>query len=295
MITRKNGFEAMSLIATSLFTAAMVAPACSVENADQALPPKEPTFVGETANPAEEASAQSPFSPLAILTVADGHTVSFLRNGDGAFAVSEMASLRHEGVAPLMTDSALLRLEPLEAYLALTPADRPVPEALLAASESPRVLAQARLRETVPGPLEAMPAHLLQLRSKEHPTFPAPELCGSNGTALFQDICDANSDLDETFCSPFLHASDSRSSSNKHRHGAVVTVSCGSSVTAEVWRKIALTWYKDDIDLPADEILLVFHVWYDSSYFRKGKAFAFNSVDTSFNTIRTLIAFWGGG
>lgn len=216
--------------------------------------------VGPSAEPLAQADALSddierPLTELATLVVRNGHDIRFLVNPAAKeITVEESGPVDESAELPLLMREELRDLDALQIYLALTPADRPVPRALyeLSAAEDARALAAERsLAELV----QPMPAKLIivhPLVDKDQSSAFMPELCGANGASAFEELCSTGSHP-ESFCEPGKHVWHGRYSNGKYNKSEGLTVSCEASVRTKHRRKVALTWWEETFHQDADQ------------------------------------------
>ncbi len=247
---------------------------------------ERPAIAGADGAEAEPIAAVS--EELAVVEFDEGHSISFSVLEDGSIAMSETASLT-EDLTPLMASPTALQLEPLELYLAATPSNQAVPQALVAAASAANVEVDTHNREVTAEPIGHVKGELFELRDVQ--AIPWASLCNASGQTEFNNtICAANTQ-GEDFCAPGLHTWHARVSSKKVRNYAVMAVGCGTGVLDRLGHDPLIGgWKYYDADLPADRHLLIYRINANNSLKRFGGAYRF--LPTSGSGIRSWIGFW---
>ena len=246
---------------------------------------------GAAGSAAPAVDAPEEMQTLATLELGLGQELAFLGNADGDVAVREVVPVGGAVVSLDREGKLIDDIEPVELYIALTPAGRAIPRALLASEMSPSVAALAAERPIVER-LEPLPGGMQLLRKKDVDVYHMPELCGASGAAEFQQICDANASWgDQRWCEPYLHPWFAKSSSGKKKVGAGITVACNSSVQTKIKRKVGGIWYTTAFNLDAPNYLMITRVWYTFKYYRFVGHYSYNQTNTSNHWIRSWIGF----
>lgn len=270
---------------------------CSAEMGAAGAESSQPVGISDLPLAADpEAAAGNSLSELATLQFPDGRSLRFALDQDAdATVVQEFGPLAEKMALPILMRESVRDLDALQIYLALTPSDRAVPRALYErASGSTRpALAQRALVDTV----APMAANVTSFRlvDTDQDSDHMPELCGSDGADEFADLCSTSS-APEQWCGNGKHTWHGRTSSGKYNKSEGLTVACNASVRTEHQRKVALTWWKNDFHMDADNywhFTRVENYSPASKYQRYVRMDRYNptSASTSVSYIRSWIGF----